>query len=593
MYTRKKWLILMLLFVIVAGFGFAAPDKEESETSETTDKEMVLDPSTGEMVEKPQYGGTINLRHNKPPKGYDPWRYRVGWNQRIFGSVYEEVFMGVDWAADRSKYPLVMYAEIGATKGYIMESFEEPDPLTYIVHIRKGIKFQDKEPVFGRELTAHDIKYCMDRYLGYGEFVDQGPTPYVTFAYWDQEYIKELEVVDDYTVVIHMKKPAAVFTNYWGAWMSPWVYPREMVDTYGNDFGWEHVVGHGVWILDEYVTDVSVNFLRNPNYYQTDDKWPENKIPYADAMKIFIIPEWSTTVASLRTGKIDKLDMSITNGPLEIIASNPELQWIQHSGGCGVVNMRVDLEPYSDIRVRKAMQMAVNLPELAESLYEGFGGTYPSMINGFASPSLWTPLEELPEDCQEAFTYNPERAKELLAEAGYAEGFKQVFPQHQEWDLGTAFVAYWEAIGIETEMKMMETAAFNAFRYGGNHEICRHWSCNSYETHVASTFFTGGQASHEQNFSNVDDPVFNKMWDDIFAEPDATKRSKLMKEAFAYGTCQFWYVAGPTGVGYKIWSPWLKGYSGESRMQGWGRTQVMARLWVDQDLKEEMIGVRD
>ena len=83
------------------------------------------------------------------------------------------------------------------------------------------------------------------------------------------------------------------------------------------------------------------------------------------------------------------------------------------------------------------------------------------------------------------------------------------------------------------------------------------------------------------------------MWDAIVAEVDPVERDRLSKEAFLYGTCQFFYTAGPSAIAWKSWQPWLKGYQGETRIQVWNRAVTYARVWVDRDLKYQMTGIRD
>ena len=87
--------------------------------------------------------------------------------------------------------------------------------------------------------------------------------------------------------------------------------------------------------------------------------------------------------------------------------------------------------------------------------------------------------------------------------------------------------------------------------------------------------------------------MISQYLDDIRAELDPVERDRLTKDAFEYGTCQFFYVGTPSRVGYTFWQPWLKGYQGESRIQVWNRAVTFARAWVNQDLKYEMIGVSD
>ena len=166
-------------------------------------------------------------------------------------------------------------------------------------------------------------------------------------------------------------------------------------------------------------------------------------------------------------------------------------------------------------------------------------------------------------------------------------------PLSGPWDLADLFIAYWEGIGIETEIRLMEGAAYSDFIYGGNQDMVWMYSCGTWEPAGVLNYWYGGTETVFYNFSDANDPVFNEYLDAIWAETDEVERDRLYKEAFVYGTCQYFYTAGPSAVGYIFWQPWLKGYQGETRIQVWNRAATYARVWVDRDLKFEMTGVRD
>ena len=516
MKRKIPWLVLSCLMVValVLSSCQAATVEEEKETETVAGKvieketaeveeeeeaavvvaegaEMVRDPTTGKMVEKPRYGGTITYRDdNDPGDGlFDPWE--SGKNMTA-GSIYG-ILHGGDWGIDRGVQDFkTNYPPVEHGTGYSMTHFENPDPLTYIIYLREGMRFHDKEPVFGREVTADDFKYSIDRYLGLGEFTEDGPSPWVHMPGW-RDYVADVEVIDKYTISIHLNQEAALFTEFWGQGPSPFIIPREVVDTYGNEFSWEHVAGHGAWMVEDYVPGSGVTFEAHPNYYQSDAKYPENRIPYADNFKVLIIPDWSTTMAAMRTGKIDYLPLGWEDA-LALQDTDPHLKYVQTPGTCAVIDLRVDPEqPYSDIRVRKAMQMAIDLDAIAETLYGGTADPYPMMVSPVVHYDYWTPLEELPGDCAEAFTYNPERARELLAEAGFPSGFKQTMPMSAQSDLADVFIAQWEDIGIETEINLMESAAYSAHVTGGKAQMAWIFSCGTWEPQQILYFWYGGQ----------------------------------------------------------------------------------------------------
>ena len=597
---------LLMVVALVLSSCQAGTVEEKKEAAKTEEEEaagpeMVRDVK-GRLVEKPQYGGTVTVIRPADVTTWDPLvGSSDGANGYIgAGSVYEMLTIG-DWSADRTKNDFTTnYVPPEFQTGYaLLESYENPDPLTYIIHIRKGVHYQNKSPVNGRELTTTDIKYSIDRLLCLEEFADENPLPRSFYPRW-VTFFDRAEIVDKYTIIFHLKEPWAVFPEYFGAGdYMPYIHAREVRDTYGENFPWEAVVSWGPWQVVDVVPGSSVTYDKNPTYYGHDESFPENQIPYADHFKILIISDASTQLAALRTGKVDHsrgISVSLTDA-LDPQETQPQLMYKMFSSTAPAIEVRYDLEPWSDIRVRRAMQMAIDIPAINDSYYYGLGGTFPSMVTS-AWPDYYTPFEEFPEEVQEAFTYNPERAKELLAEAGYPNGFRQNLPlssatSPETRDLTDLFVNYWEAIGITTNIQTRESAAHSTFIYSGDQEM--NWMacfCNWIPGEIMGWYY-GGQEKTAWNFGSANDPVFNKYLDDAMVEPDPAKRTQLFKEGFARGTSQFFYIAGPSRVGYIFWQPWMKNYNGELRINAWGYGQVYARVWIDQDLKYEMTGARD
>jgi len=575
--------------------GAAAVEEEEEEEEEVVGEagpEMVRDPSTGKMVEKPRYGGTIIYRDdNDPQEGlFDPWEAGKGMTA---GSIYG-ILHGGDWGIDRSVQDYkTNYPPVEHGTGYSMTHFENPDPLTYIIYLREGMRFQNKPPVNGREVVADDVKYSFDRHLGLGDFAEQGPSAEVTMHAW--AVLESVEVVDKYTLVFHLSSANPILPLYFGCEYHPWIIPREVVDTYGTGYTWEQAVGHGPWQPEDFVTDSSLTLAKHPNYYGRDPKFPENQIPYADKLKILVIPDWSTTLAALRTGKLNRLGVGYEDAAA-LWESNPELNNCIMYGSCTTLNwnMRKD-GPWQDLRVRKALQMAMNVEEYNDTFLGGKSLTYPFMVQGSPGFDRWhTVYEDLPPDCQEGFTYNPERARELLTEAGYPNGFKITVPLTAVTATSDLQISYYEAVGIEVERNVMDGATYGAVVWGPietrEYDVGWEWSCGNWAPLEISGYF---YKDVSWNVSNVNDPVFNQMQDDARAETDPVEFDRRLKELFLYGSCQFWYVARPIDAWWNFWQPWHKGYNGENRLTGWQDGAIAARVWIDQDLKYEMIGTRD
>ena len=197
-----RLMLLPLAFALVATVTFASAEGEEAAAAE---KEMVLDATTGQMVTAPEYGGTIRAVVNFKNEGIDPYyRYTAGaW----IGLVNEKLGVG-DWAIDRSVVGYTtLFLPDEALTGQLAESWENPDPLTYV--IRDGVFWHDKAPVNGRQLTAHDVAYSWQRLL-FG--VDGGESSPDCPGGFDICNIKweSVTATDDSTVVFKLKEPSLV-----------------------------------------------------------------------------------------------------------------------------------------------------------------------------------------------------------------------------------------------------------------------------------------------------------------------------------------------------------------------------------------------
>ena len=146
----------------------------------------------------------------------------------------------------------------------------------------------------------------------------------------------------------------------------------EAVAQWGNLNDWHHAIGTGPFILTDFVDGSSATLVKNPNYWGTDERYPQNKLPYINTLKILIIPDDATALAGLRTGKIDDLDGMSLQQAQDMQKTNPEILQIKVPATFGLsIDPRNDVKPFNDIRVREAMQMAINLPDIAKDYYLG------------------------------------------------------------------------------------------------------------------------------------------------------------------------------------------------------------------------------
>ena len=200
---------------------------------------------------------------------------------------------------------------------------------------------------------------------------------------------------------------------------------REAVQKWGGLNDWHYAIGTGAFILQDLIPGNSATLIKNPNYWGYDERYPQNKLPYVDKIKFLIIPDDTEALEAMRRGEVDTLEGLSFQQVQAMRKTNPEiLQFSRWRVSCGTLDPRNDTPPFNDIRVRKAMQMAIDLPTIAKSYYGGTADPYPQTLTSSYMTGWGFPYAEWPQDLKDEYAYNPEAAKKLLADAGYPDGFK-------------------------------------------------------------------------------------------------------------------------------------------------------------------------
>ncbi|GAI35095.1 unnamed protein product, partial [marine sediment metagenome] len=250
-----------------------------------------------------------------------------------------------------------------------------------------------------------------------------------------------------------------------------------------------------------------------------------------------------------------------------MMETNPELLYrLFAPSGSSVIFMRTDIEgsPWADVKVRQALSLAIDQQAIADEFYMGnaYVITWPIMPYHTSS---YTPLEELPTNLRELFEYHPEKAKELLAEAGYPSGFKcQVNITAGAADIMSVVMEYFADVGIEMELVVHEGGAFGSVIYGRQYtDMIYSWWGNS-DPDAATIWANGGAPQSIYNFSNVVDLLAEEYSDTIKVMLDPLERAELRRVENLRQMELCWEIPLPASSGYAFWGPWLKGYHGEA-----------------------------
>ena len=544
----------------------------------------------GETVETPRYGGTITIATQVDWEHTDPW---YNWQGTISaGPVLEKLGIG-DWAIPREQYDFTSgFVPVDVIKPHLAESWARPDPTTVIFRIRQGIHWQDKPPVNGRELDAYDVEMSIQRGIGQGRFTKDGHSPYAHMV--KSAGVVSAKATDKWTVVIKVDQPSLLTLTavLWQSWEGAWISPREVIEEFGDHRNWRNLVGTGPFILEDRVDGVSWTYVRNHNYWYKDERFPGMAVPFVDQFRILVIPDRSTQIAALRSGKIDMLANLTIEEARAIARSNPEIQI--HYAPAGGRNrdstMQVSRPPFNDLRVRKAMQKALDLEAIAKHYYFGRSTSLPYGLGGptvvemgwDAGPDDW------PKAVRDGYRYDPEEAKRLLAEAGYPDGFRFTYDASPDGDLDLIqlYKYYWSLIGVQADINVLSSLAAASNRaYKGDFDMTvLGLRANNYTPLGRLRSFMSGEI---ENYAQWQDPEYDRLASEAFTQTEMDPFKRAVAKASTYYASQHITLANAYADTIVAVQPWIKGgYWGQSAIGGGGTNNaIWSRFWVDQSMK--------
>lgn len=530
----------------------------------------------------PVYGGTITVTGTSDWTVFDVYRYQG--NSQYFGSgVFEKLSIG-DWTVDRNVFNFPDDSGVipeAFSVPCLLESWEFPDNLTIIMHVRPGIKWQNKPPVNGRAFTADDVVWNLTRYKD---------DPFVETTYF--KMIDSITKIDGMTVQVKLKSPPQPFSQFGLIDSDTHHYvPPECVVASSNQIeDWRKVIGTGPWIVSDFVSNSSVSYVKNPDYWREDPRHPGYKLPYADKQQVLIIPDLGTRLAALRVGRIDKMGAQYKDAKSIMDANKNVLVRAYPNNSMPVIRMRNDIAPFTDVRVRNACQMAMNLEEIKNNFYLGQALMYSPVVT-FVQADLYTPYEKLPDSVKKNLTYNVQGAKKLLADAGFPNGFKTDLTYDVLNTPGLAEVvqAYLAAIGVTVELKGYDNATFNAIRLAKKHQgMIQHWNWNTPSPILLLNVMT--DPTHIFNLSVCGDPEYKALMAKVNVEWDPVKRTAMIHQADYMTLEKSFYITLPQNFIFLMWHPWLRGFTGETNIGKFQYLETNAYLWLDQGMKKQMTG---
>jgi peptide/nickel transport system substrate-binding protein len=512
--------------------------------------------------QSPKRGGTLSVRLWDPPH-FDP-HLTISFKSHIVYSFTHSRLLKhkAGPAVVPGTFPL---------EGDLAESWSQPNETTYVFKLRKGVRWHPKPPVNGRELTAEDVKYTFDRFTT----VKGNANAYMLAS------LDRVEAVDRYTVKITLKEPFAWFLDVLANPHALAIIPRECVDKFGDLKKPEATVGTGPWMFDSYRPNVGLSLARNPQYFLAG-------LPYIERIEIGVDEDNASRIAAFLAGKYDlgvefpgtinRVDWVQIKDALK--QKRPHLKTVEFPANVMAhISMRTDQKPYSDVRVRQAMSLAIDRKTIIDSVFEGVGVFNAPVPAGLKDWAL--SVEQLGEGAK-YYAYNPAEAKRLLAAAGYPNGFPAsmcftTYGSNILVDLSQLVLKYLKDVGIEAKLDQKEYGAYISTCFYGKFDAMTFGPQTPYlepDNFLFGQYYPG----ETKNQSHINDPVAADMLVRQRRTIDPVKRREVILDIQRYLAKQQYYVQMPSGVYVAVWEGALKNYGPNLGFDYGGR--LMA-AWLD------------
>lgn len=572
--------ISVMLIALLPGFVFASGGQEGG--GEAATDEMSME-DTG-----PQYGGTFTffspvLATDPPsPDIKDGNFHQTQWlspiQEQLLVGNFEEYGPRGNGEYD---FQIFSYVPDKYIRGWLLESWEvQADKI--ILNVRQGVEWaaDNVDYMENREVVAEDI---VAKLL----YFKDSPAFQVL-----RDRTGEIYATSKYSVTIELTSFDALVLYRIGYEDRALYSPPEMEEA-GPDV-WANQVGSGPFMLKEFDVGSHMTYERNPNWWwQAEIDGEMYDVPFVDELRQPIIPDVSTQIAALRTGQIDMLGGEAGVPPEyweSLAASAPELLSKQTPTGAGqVYDFNTQNEPVDDADVRRALMVGTNLKAFAD--LQGVGEL---PIHWFpvppGTPGYYIPMEELPEDIQILYDYDPARAKEMLADAGYPDGLSlelNANNQPKSQDRAALLKDMWEDIGVDVSINVLEQVDFTARNRAGEYE-----HVTSDGPKVGNPLlvpYNFGRTGNFFNVSNYSNPEFDELIDKVVAFTPEEERIEFHREATKMFLRDVPLIPTNLVVTGHYWWPWVKNYYGERNVGDSGQAgPLVAHSWLDLDLKESM-----
>ncbi|MDO4294699.1 MAG: ABC transporter substrate-binding protein [bacterium] len=477
-YFKTMLCVVLASMTVLSGCSGSSTSSDNETANESTSAVQNSQAETSQVEEGGGEPKTVRINTYSEPDSLDPWMSAATDTESIFLNVFEG---------------LVGFDEEGAVTAKLAKDWViSEDNLTYTFHLRDDVTFHN-----GKPLTAEDVIYTYENLAGLNgrEAISS-----------KFQVIESIEAEDDYTVSMHLSEVNAAFLEFTKVAVLPKDYSEQATAP----------IGTGPFRFVEYVPGQRVVLEKNEDYYDKEH------MPSIDRAEVYIMTDESAVVTALQSGQLDAANVSPENaavleGDFDIYTSPQNMVQI--------FALNNTVEPFTDKRVRQALSYVVDKQQIIDG---AFGG-YATMLYSNFSPVMGVYYNDQLAD---VYSVNIEKAKELLTEAGYPDGFSMVIKvpanYRQHVDTAQILAEQLKQVNVQVEIQPIEWGTWLEDVYtNAQYQATIVGLTGKLDPNDILGRYTSG---YKKNFFKYSNPDYDALIDKALQTTDEAERAEYYKE---------------------------------------------------------------
>ena len=414
----------------------------------------------------------------------------------------------------------------------LADSWDTPDEKTWVFHLHKGVQWQKG---YG-EMTSADVKYSYERMMN-----PATASPYRA----EFNNVEAVEAPDPYTVTIKLKRPDGNFLHQVANYHQGQVVKKEAIEKAGDQYKW-NPVGTGPFALESFTPGSQIVLVRHDGYFRGPAKL--EKIIFS------IIKDDETAAVALQGGEVDLAMRISPTETLKRLQADDKFTLNSGAGGISLTVFNPQFEPFTNQKVRQAWAHAIDRDAIVKATTPLTTQVFRNILNDWMD--IYT--ADVP-----TYEYNPDKAKQLLAEAGYPNGFSVKSLQSSAGGVTEAAQlekSYLAKVGINEDFELVDTPTFNTRRNSADFQVAgRLLPAMNPDTILFSYLHPDNFAPKGMNGAKYNNPELVSKLEAARAETDPAKRKQLYADVQKIALTDLWYLPNTVSVVFWPGYKWVTG----------------------------------